>query len=520
MQASNSRARAHSIFVAACIASTATLDAGCTYTRPHVTVADPRIYTVSNLVQVKQWDSVSTAKDMKRLFGYTSTPTASSSKPADTTPGKPCPVLSAVSRWLHVHGLRRAPNPLASPGAPSKSTDMLIDTLARSTQRQTEFNQLIALHFVAQAAKHGQTEGQLADYVKTLDALNNSSNAAGAIEDSPFDLIDRAEDIYLTFYLKMLRSTFDSRTSRVGNRMLETIGTPPPRPDATDVTDACVAAQKLSEYRELFACKVKDFEDAVFPIEICEAPRLLFVVFQACVNPGNGANRATDIRLTIEPMQEDDLACEHGEHAKEIVSRVYAAWSEAMNGPCQAPVRVLRLVPSRTYDIDTQHLTASDVRALQVAFGSDSGAKASLDGLAALVEKRKFLTRLSKMACFVDGGAGRFGWTFYPSNISLEARTIPEQLTDFFLYGFAQRPEANVRARLEAGGRDCAVVLHVPAALRRIRLRVESYSWKMPPEWVTIPEATESVGKNLVVDLPPFDISEIIDQGRWRSPER
>jgi hypothetical protein len=330
----------------------------------------------------------------------------------------------------------------------------------------------------------GSTGTKIAPDNKSEDPMQNALIAAInaqtnlALADSPFDMLDRVSDYYGAYLLKFLRLQGDSRSAD---------------------TDALVA-----RWRQDLARKGITNAPGSHP-----SHRLLFLLTQTHVDPGTRANNMTGVRVRLTDM--------------------------ATN-----PVPVLRLHPSRTYDLDSVAL--EDQREIKVEIKGEgqvnetitlAGAKKSSTTEETL---RRFNSRRDKVSSYAEAAEGIIGWNFYPSNLNLERKNAIWLFVSYLIG--APRPQV-VKARLEGGGRDAFALVLVPWGAKQLRaevqslhaaMRVEGHGYRGPTH------ADKSWSKPIVIDLPPAsewealaatpgltEASEISPQGLaggQRSPNR
>ena len=120
--------------------------------------------------------------------------------------------------------------------------------------------------------------------------------------------------------------------------------------------------------------------------------RLVLLLLQVHVEPGNKADQVAAIRLTSQ---------------------------------CK-DVRVLYVSPTRTYDLDDQRRVDIEQTAISATLAATIPGKGSgqidADRRERDEERGRYLSRVSKTNSFVEAGDNetRFGWYFYPSNVVVE----------------------------------------------------------------------------------------------------
>ena len=222
-------------------------------------------------------------------------------------------------------------------------------------------------------------------------ALFASLASAQAI-DSPFDQLDRVADFYAAYIIKKLRVRGDSRV--IDPQSLK-----------------CLLLNVLTgDESGKFSELLNRFERA-HASDCLTGNRLLLVVFQGHVKSGNMPNVWTGFRVKIVEAQG--------------ASRSYTP----------DDVKVIRLHPTRSYDVDQTTFGESTRRAFGLAAagsGSASGlgaaGNANAQGNEEESECQKFLSRITKVASFADAADHSFGFNFYPSNLQVERRSIPLSL--------------------------------------------------------------------------------------------
>lgn len=288
------------------------------------------------------------------------------------------------------------------------------------------------------------------------------------VADSPFDQLDRVADFFAAYIVKKLRVRGDSRA--IDPWMLKQL-----------VLNAIPTTQ-LSGLNHL----ITEIENAPDAQLTSAGNRLVLVLFQSHVFPGNLPNTWTGVRIKITGAS--------GE------SRSYAA----------ADVKVIRLHPTHTYDVD--QVTSGE--SAQRAFALAGSARGSMPGVGVGVdtnaqgaeeeqERRKFLTRITKVASFADAGEHAFGFNFYPSNVEVRKRYIP---LGFLITG--QATTYDTKAYLEGGARDCAAILVVPRDMTSFTCKVRSV-WGQIDGGAERGETDPNAGKDFVVTLPKWTALEL-----------
>jgi len=174
-------------------------------------------------------------------------------------------------------------------------------------------------------------------------------------------------------------------------------------------------------------------------------------------------------------------------------------------------VKVIRLHPTRTYDIDQVTFGESTRRAFGLAASASGSAKglgasgnADIQGNEEESARQKFLSRITKVASFADAADHSFGFNFYPSNLQVEETNIP-----FGALLLGKATSYKVTGYLEAGARDCAAFIVLPRDLK-------SFTCEASGVWGDINEGTENVseaagkGHQFTVTLPEWDPLELV----------
>lgn len=313
-------------------------------------------------------------------------------------------------------------------------------------------------------APTGPPNPQLVDEFKTVFAQLLS----GPVADSPFDQLDRAADFFAAYVIKKLRVRGDSRT--ISNDLLEEL-----------VLQVAPEGKVRDELRDRID-KAKSTPEAK---DASHGSRLILVVFQTHISQGNMRDVWTGIRIKI-------IAAEPGKYTP-------------------SDVKVIRLHPTHTYDVDQVTFGQSVQRAFALAGqGSLSaplfgiGGNAQVQGAEQEEERQKYLSRISKTESFADAGDNMFGFNFYPSNVRVDRAYVP-----FGLLLTGQPTTYTTHGYLEGGGRDCAAILVVPRDLH-------SFTCKVRTVWGSIDNGNEqgqadsNAGGKFVVTLPPWDELEFV----------
>lgn len=166
--------------------------------------------------------------------------------------------------------------------------------------------------------------------------------------------------------------------------------------------------------------------------------RLLFVAFPISVTPGTIANHMCGVRIRI------------------------VEGAEA--------VRVISLVPQRTYDLQSEvsiDLTQRIVDlALTAAFGGPgkSGDVSVKSRDERRTERRRnFLSRMSKQGAVVDSANAEFGWNFFPTNLQVNDVSA----LDWLKNTFTGRPnDFTINGYVDGGVYNCGAYIVVPSDLK------------------------------------------------------
>ncbi|MCA9295736.1 MAG: hypothetical protein KC983_04450 [Phycisphaerales bacterium] len=190
-----------------------------------------------------------------------------------------------------------------------------------------------------------------------------------------------------------------------------------------------------------------------------EPKRLVLIMFQVHVEPGNIADQVAGLELGAE----DDCS-------------------------------IIFVHPGRTYDLNEGSSldVASETIAAALAgsFGQFGEAAVDVESRKQQEARRRYLSRINRMASFADasGTTSSFGWYFYPSNVQLEAAAFG---------GW------NAKGYIEAGARDCAVWMLVDRKRKALKLTIKTRTG-------SIKDDVYSTDKVRVVDvnLPPYTPAE------------
>lgn len=257
---------------------------------------------------------------------------------------------------------------------------------------------------------------------KATEALAKVAEAA--IVDSPFDRLDRVSDFYAAYLLKHLRLLGDSRV--LDTRVLEHWFT------------NSLPASVLTNLNSL-------------PPDH-PSHRLLILGMQSQVTAGSKANYMTGVRVRLK----DDRG---------------------------QPVPILRLHPSRTYDLDLSAVQDESTLSWKIEGAGKPHASVTLEGGMGGRSKqetlKRFYARLGKVSSYVDASAGEFGWDFYPSNLRLVQANVVQSFWGLF-FGTVER--LRTKGFLEAGGRDTFAVVLVPWETTRLTYQVQSSTSSFSPD--------------------------------------
>ncbi|MHC5115125.1 MAG: hypothetical protein ACYTGP_11945 [Planctomycetota bacterium] len=358
--------------------------------------------------------------------------------------------------------------------------DMMLDGMQRSSGYAQAIRTYLALH--ADVTLRGDAAG--ADEDAADDAGDDTNDdatipddirkriddaLAAQVVDSPFDQLDRVSDFYAAYIMKFLRLSGDSRTldpdilARALAPMLTDAGIEPP----------------LHAYWA-------DGRPSGTMTGVPPSHRLIVLYVQVHVEPGTGANNMVGLRLQITDAE----------------------------GAAPEDVRVVRLHPTRNYDVDSvafaEDLSQSLRLALHATAPSQAGdATVDADRGASLeaAERRRFLSRIGKTGSFASATERTFGWNFYPSNLEVVKPNALEAIGGW-LFG---TPRAyNVRGTLEAGGRDCMAVLVVPTGLESFTCEASYVHAALNPDGVPGKPKPEPITGTMTVELPPYHPMETV----------
>jgi len=237
----------------------------------------------------------------------------------------------------------------------------------------------------------------------------------------------------------------------------------PEKPKPSTPTPREEYEKAVKEYDTVVASARSAIEQSPGP----QAQRLILLVLQAHVHPGTEKNYMVGLRARV-------VSCRDG--VAQSAGTAYATGTEGAS-PSSLPnvVRVVRLHPTRNYDVEDQMFaqSLSEQLSLTVSGQFATDVQGKLAGALAeqAAEKRRFLSRVPKLCSWSDAASGEFGWNFYPSNLAVRERSPTERLSglvyapNFTLYA--------VDAYLEGGARDCAAYLVVPTTLKSFTLEIE-----------------------------------------------
>lgn len=276
-----------------------------------------------------------------------------------------------------------------------------------------------------------------------------ASLADAAVFDSPFDTIDRANELYTAFFARLLRSHLDARRERV---------------------------ESGEEQRSPFK------DDARWKFYV--------FVFDVHVDPGTRPNVMAGVRIEIAGAWE----CEN--EARDWRRRQIEEESKARtqfrrpkpippgshqsddNGP--EHVLITHLHPTRTYDVEDRYYASdigSTVEAALAAGRDGQSVAASRNSQRERQERRKFLSRMSKTASFSDATTHEFGWDFYPTNLQTHRKGLLDSLGNIV----DESGDFVLQAYLEPGGRICVAFGLVDREVKAIGCRVKRITGPVPP---------------------------------------
>jgi hypothetical protein len=338
-----------------------------------------------------------------------------------------------------------------------------------------------------------------------LQQLTNMQNAsAGAtttpIVDSPFDLLDRASDLYAAYLIKILQLQGDSRIIdpkalvdsindaemagyKAFNASHAALGMLPPTSlnsaggSVTPSSNASTTAMNTSTGRVNTSTANSAYSTP---------DRLLLLVFQSHIDPGTDPDRMVGVRVHLQGPQ----------------------------GSTGSMVRVLRVRPTRSYDVSVNTTDDSIAKALSVSGQVSAplkignlGGNAKSDFAQSVEARQRYLSHISKSTSYADATTQTFGWNFYPSNLKLSRPNLGESLLGFF---GGEPKDFVVHAYLEGGARDCEAVVLVPHELKTITCEVWSVWANIDPEaapWDRNVHELKS-GGTFEVELPDYSEAE------------
>jgi hypothetical protein len=271
----------------------------------------------------------------------------------------------------------------------------------------------------------------------------------------------------------------------------------PPKPSELETARA-----DLKKARDEYNKAIDDARQAVHyetGYKAFNGDRIIMLCLQTHVHPGIGPNRMVGMRARITSWTTSD---------GKTTDVCYA------NG--NNPIKVVRLHPTRNYDLEDQLYaeSLSEQLSLSVAgqFGSSVSGKIAGQQAMESAERRKFLSRIPKVCSYADAANAEFGWNFYPSNLVLHERPPADRLLGIVFPDNAL--PYKIDAYLEGGARDCAVYLVVPTDLASFTLQVDHVVADIDPTSETRFVSTPSGGRAVAgtsapstfkVTLPDFD---------------
>lgn len=250
----------------------------------------------------------------------------------------------------------------------------------------------------------------------------------------------------------------------------------------------------------------------------CGQQRLVVLLLQAHVHRGLAANTMVGVRAQLTEVESNKActcpkktcACSGGSTAGKDKPCTCSAL-------CPSDVRTIRLHPTRNYDREDAAFAEliSEQLMLDVAGRMSSEVEAGLARQMAseAAEKRRFLSRIPKLASWADAGTNTFGWDFYPSNPTIRRRG-PLKRSAGIVYGPAGR-QYEIVAHLDPGARDCAAYLIVPACATSLTFQLSTETARLDYALSTIkvrddgmPTRADKDGRIMKVPLPPYSAAE------------
>ena len=263
--------------------------------------------------------------------------------------------------------------------------------------------------------------------------IDSAGAAYGSVTDSPTDAIDRANEVYSAYFLKYLRA-YRQEASDSSPRSLST-------------TDADRGDSSRSVWKTWF------------------------MAMEAFIDAGSEANVAVGVRAKVIAGTTDDSSPSH----------------EFKGGDVQKYVKILRVTPKLLYDVQT------DGTGFDRGASSSVGAGASLPNNTTVMASRQhddfytrrlqYLSRIPKVAGWIDATISEFGWTFYPTNFQVRPRAIFNPF-DALDAAFVSGQSEPVYAYLDGGGRDCMAILQVRSNVTSLLLEIEQEVQKRPPAYL------------------------------------
>lgn len=319
--------------------------------------------------------------------------------------------------------------------------------------------------------------GELAGLRDALaEELKATTQAMRALEigDSPFDRLDRVADFYAAYVLKSLRVRGDSRTINPGYLVDAILGALPTQGSYAAVRD------HFGQTATRLVHKQPDLH----------GNRMLRVVFQTHVDPCTAPDSMAGVRVRVISGQQVD--------GTRVTPDV---------------VKVLRLHPTRFYDVDNVDFDARTQQELAVSasisgsvpqYALDAALAAQRNAKLEAEERRRFLSRINKTASFAEASTHTFGFNFYPNNLQVQEKSAFDQLLGllFFTPGKYQ-----IKSYLEPGAWDCAAILVAPRQLASFTCDVRHVSGPIDG---TLREHGPTAGRQFTVTLPPWnDVKEL-----------
>jgi hypothetical protein len=329
-----------------------------------------------------------------------------------------------------------------------------------------------------------------------LEAVKANADAVAAVKE--FEAQERAHQEKMSRLPATIQREQYAEMEASISRMADDLAAAVTSAEATLEPARSAYASAIEKYNQT----VIEARNAALSLPGTEGQRLIMLLLQAHVGPGTQANMMVGVRARIVGFTRS------------------GQWNAVSGGAANLPISVVRVHPTRNYDIEDQVFAEqlSEQAALSAAGKLTSQVEAGLarDLASEAAERRRFLSRIPKMCSFVDAANAEFGWDFFPSNLVVSKRSVLERAGGLVASQLATAYK--VDAYLEGGARDCAVFLVLPTDVESLTLEVEHVTASLEigsqHRYTVFSDASRAPARGsanrsrMVVTLPRFDTRE------------